>query len=338
MSGDRSISFNRTGTDLFLLPLASSIDCYRKRNRSVPAFLLFLVCLLLMSCTAGVSPDDSVAHVGGAAVSLAELELYFTLSLLTDEDAKTMDPTGLNRVKSRLLDSLVDEMILVAEAERRGLEVSDLEIATYLGSDSESGRDEPDPGSQDWRTALARQRLLVQKLQDSMARQLPEPPEEEVRSYIERSGGRLAPQKRVRLRALRFDFPADAAQVSTRIGRGSMSFAEAVVTYETGPGQGVLLELSWDNFADDLRDALRDLEPGQVSSPVNFHGDTFLFQLEAWLTDPSEMDEELAKRAREELAGEYRRQAEEQLLRELRERTPVEIYRKPLPFRYLPEA
>ena len=289
-----------------------------------------------MSCTATVSPKDSVAHVGDTAISLAELELYFTLNLLTDKDAESKDPNGLNRVKSRLLDSLVDEKTLVAEAKRRGLEVSDLEIDTYLGSDVENGGD---PSlSQDWRRVLARQRLLVQKLQQSMARQLLQPPDEEVRSYIEQSDGRLAPQKRVRLRALRFDVPEDAAKVSTGIAQGAMSFAEAVVTYETGPGQGVLLEFSWDNFSDDLRDALSGLRPGQVSRPVDFHGETFLFQLEAWLREPSEMAEELTNRARDELQLEYRRQAEEDLLRELREQTAVEIHRDRLPFRYLPEA
>ncbi len=298
---------------------------------------LLLGCLLLISCTAAVAPEDSVARVGETSVSLAELELYFSLNLLTDNDTEPKDPNGLNRVKSRLLDSLVDEKTLVAEAERRGLEVSDFEIEAYVGSDVENGRDGP-ALVLEWQRVLARQRLLVQKLQDSMARQLPQPPDEEVRSYIEQSGGRLAPQKRVRLRALRFDLPEDAEKVSTRIDRGETSFAEAVVTYETGPGQGVLLELSWDNSFDDLRDALGGLKPGEVSRPVDFHGETFLFQLEAWLTGPSEMDEELTNRARGELERERRRQAEEKLLRELRERTAVEIHRNRLPFRYLPEA
>jgi hypothetical protein len=93
-----------------------------------------LLCLLLLSCTSAVPPDDSVAHVGDSAVSLAELDLYFALNLLTDEDAETKDRKGLDRVKSRLLDSLVDERTLVAEAERRGLSVSDREIDAYLGS------------------------------------------------------------------------------------------------------------------------------------------------------------------------------------------------------------
>ena len=57
-----------------------------------------------------------------------------------------------------------------------------------------------------------------------------------------------------------------------------------------------------------------------------------------WLNDPSEMDEGLTNRAREELARERRRQAEEDLLRKLRERTVVKIHENRLPFRYLPEA
>lgn len=309
------------------------------KNKSVPFFFLILVCLA-PSCSApqDVPEDDAgVAHVGESAISLAELELYFSLNLLIDEDEEPQDRSGLNRVKSRLLDSLVDEKTLFAEAERRGLDVSDVEIDAYLNLDAENGRIKLSP-LKDWRRILARQRMMVQKLQESVARQLPQVPDADVRAYIDESGGRLAPRKRVRLRALRFEVPEDARRVSDQIRRRRMRFEEAVVTYETGPGQGVPLELEWDNFTDDLRDALVDLNEGEVSRPVDFHGQTFLFLVESWLTDPTRMDEELTQRARAELLREHRRQAEADLLRELREQTPIEIHRDRLPFRYLPES
>ncbi len=72
------------------------------------------LCLIVCACCG--TAHDPVANVGDIAVTLAELEQYLALNLLTDKD----DPAGaadLDRVKSRLLDALVDEKRLLHEAE-----------------------------------------------------------------------------------------------------------------------------------------------------------------------------------------------------------------------------
>jgi parvulin-like peptidyl-prolyl isomerase len=256
--------------------------------------------------------------------------------LLTDEADPASGPAELDRVKSRLLDALVEEKALLFEAERRGFEVSGREIDAYFGAGPESGPDSPRL-SPEGRRGLVRQRLMAQKLQESVEDGIPSPSDEEVIAHIHDSDGRLAPRKRVRLRALRFESAADAARVSERIGKRRMSFEDAVVEYGMDPGQGAPLELSWNTLSGEVQSALAGLKPSEVSRPVESQGDTFLFQLVARLS-ASEIDRDLERRARAELERQLRRRAGEELRRELRTRAPVRIHEERLPFRYISEA
>jgi parvulin-like peptidyl-prolyl isomerase len=297
-----------------------------------------ILCGLAAGCGSGASsaPHEIVAQVGELAVSWEELELYLALNLFAEEGGGPRDAGELNRVKSRLLDALIDEKAFLIEAERRGLKVGDSEIDAHLAAVVEDHAEVPEL-TLDQRRFMVRQRLMVQKLLEHVAGQLDSPSDAEVDAYLARSRGRLAPRKKVQLRSLRFDSAESAASAAARIRDGRMSFAEAVVTYETDPGQGVLLELSWETLSDELRAALDPLEPGEVTRPVEFHGDTFLFQLESWLDDPAERDEQLVRHARKELELQRRRQASDRLLRRLRESTRIRIHEKRLPFRYVPE-
>jgi hypothetical protein len=308
-------------------------------RRLTPCLVLLGLCSIALACgvrAPASSPHEPVAEVGELSVSREELDLYFAINLLTD-DAEPQEPGDLDRVKSRLLDALVDEKTFLREAERRGLEVSELQIDAHLSADDDGGSAVPRL-SESRRRQLVRQRLVVQKLQDDIANRLPSPSEEEVRAYIDRSRGRLAPRERVRLRALRFESGDDAVLAAARLRDGRTSFADAAVTYGTDAGQGVLLEFSWASLPRDIRDALEDLAPGEVSRPVGFNGDTYLFQLESWRRNPSEMGEDLIRLAREELGRQRWREACDGLRRRLRGQTPVRIHEERLPFRYVPDA
>jgi len=299
-----------------------------------PLLLLPLLCLIVLAC--GDPAHEAVAHVGEVPVSRGELERYLALNLLSGED-ESVGPDELNRVKSRMLDALVDEKRLLHEAERRGLEVSEREIDAHVQSDDEEG-----PAAawltEDLRRHLVRQRLLVQKLQEHIKDRLPPPTDDDIQAYIGESRKRLTPQKRVQLRSLRFESTEDATDAAAKIIGRSMSFADAVRAYEKDPGQGVVLEVPWGSLPQNVRQALDGLQPGQVTRPVEFNGDTYLFQLEAWRKDASQMDEDLMRMARDELARRRRREAGERLRNRLRGEMPVRIHEDRLPFRYVPET
>lgn len=298
--------------------------------------LLGLLLFAAIACDGGTSQPvgEEVAQVGEFTISRSELDLYLSLNLLPQEDAAPIDREGDHRVKSRLLDAYINEKTYLIEAAQRGIEVSDSEVDAYLGTEVE---DDPvvDALTERQRRRLVRQRLLVQKLQEQHAAALPEAGEEEVLEYIELSHGRLAPRKRVRLRALRFDSAEQAQETADAIRDGETNFAEAVVNFEQDPGQGVLIELSWENLSPVIRDALDGLDAYEVANPVDFNGETFLFQLHSWLREPQEMERELIERARTELESLRRRQESEELLLSLRNKTPIVIHEDRLPFRYV---
>ena len=97
----------------------------------------------------------------------------------------------------------------------------------------------------------------------------------------------------------------------------------------------MLIELSWDNLAPEIRTALEGLESYEVSRPVDFNGETYLFQVHSWSRDAQEMEQELLERARIELESLRRRQGSEELLLSLRDSIPVVIHEERLPFRYI---
>jgi hypothetical protein len=120
------------------------------------------------------------------------------------------------------------------------------------------------------------------------------------------------------------------------IRRKRITFNEAALVHDPAPGQALPLQMSWDSLSSELREALKDLKPGQVSEPLELHGSIYLFQVGAWLKDPADQDAELLRRARLELESIRRRGALDTLVTTLREQSGVRIKPENLPFVYTP--
>jgi peptidyl-prolyl cis-trans isomerase SurA len=147
----------------------------------------------------------------------------------------------------------------------------------------------------------------------------------------------VADGRRVRLRALLCEGEDEARRIHEQLKKRRITFTEAVLAHGNGAGQGVPLELSWSNLSEAHREALEGLRPGQVSRPVELNGDVYLFKLESWMEDPSQVERQLAEQTRQGLEGVRRRQAYLDLLRELRARTRISLKLRKLPFEYIPE-
>ncbi len=302
---------------------------------SARAAILLVLGALAWGCDGGSSsPGPVIARVGDERVGRGELETYLVFNLLDDGGESPLDPAEAARVKSRLLDALVDEKILGAEALRRGLRVGNAEVDAYLAAGARP--DDRQPAERDL-GELIHQRLLAQKLLEEVARRLPPPTIADVAREIERARAEPEPRQRLRLRALRFVSLDTALGAAEGIRSGEISFFEAVATFETDPGQGVPIELSWERLPEELRRALADLQPGQVSRPVQVDGETYLFLVESWLANQEERSGEQARHAIETLRREQERRVKQDLLRKLRAAMPVEIYRRHLPFDYVPQ-
>jgi hypothetical protein len=269
-----------------------------------------------------------VARLGEQPLYLVDLTAYLRENMPELGEDEEREREELDRVKSRLFDAFVEERLLLAEAERRGMAVDDWEIAAYLGIGDADGTATPE--------STVRRRLMVQKLREGTILSLPPLTDEEVRAHAEQHGERLMSERRLELRALMLDSEEEAEKVRQNIRRRRMTFTEAVVAYEKYPGQGRAIPVAWSGLSREVRAALEELKVGQVSQPVEMQGNYYLFLIESWIKDPELLAAERLQRARRELEDLRRQQALEELLAELRERNEVKLELRRLPFRYRP--
>jgi hypothetical protein len=295
--------------------------------------------------------DVVVARVDDESITLEAFEFYLATHMI-DIGEPDLDSAQRDQVNSRMFDAFIEERLLLAEAVRRGVEVQPWEIETYLGFDEveDAGGLEQPGGEEDRdhaeetapkktpsaREFDARERLMVQKLREEVMQRASEPTEEEVRAYAEEHRERLLPDRRLELRAVEFETEEDAQRIYREIRRRRLSFDEAVVRYETYPGQGRPQRVDWGTLSEEVREALTDLKPGRVSAPLRFHGKHCLFQVASWIGDPEQLEAELLERVRDELRGQRREQTMEDLLRTARQRIRVRLKPSKLPFRYVP--
>jgi len=303
-----------------------------ERGRAIRRAAVALLLVLAAACGGARSPapeTDVVATLDGHPLRLAELVDYLDANLLDHGDGVWPDDDAL-RVKSRLFDAFLEERLLLAEAERQGIAVSDPEVEAYMAI----GDEQVVTSASGW--AQARRRLLLEKLEERLVETLPPLDDEEVLQELQRRRRESEPG-RVRLRALLIEDAEEADRVYRDIRRGAVTFDEAIVSHGSAPGQGLPLEVDWENLWEEQQQALENLKPGQVSRPVVINGQSYLFQLQARLHAESIIDREELEQARRELQRRRGQRALAALLEELRKKTEIRIYFDRLPFRYVPE-
>jgi hypothetical protein len=304
------------------------------RHSTLIALLVAAACAV--ACSGGdVEPPKgkAVATLDGDVVSLAELERYLEAILSSEEDTEPLQGTELDRVKSRLFDAFIEEEILLREAVRRGVEIADVEVDAYLAG---SGPDEGQSAAETERAReTARRNLMIQKLRGAVVGVDAGADPEEVEAYLEEHREALEADRHIVLRSLMVGTQANAKRVRREILRGEMAFTKAVEVFGLTPDQGQPMEVSLRDLPQEIRDALEGLGSGEISEPVEFQGNFYLFLVDV---GPAKLGEErLRSRAVSELLRLKSQDASDRFMNQLRDRIVVEIHPENLPFHYISE-
>ncbi|HEK1011661.1 TPA: SurA N-terminal domain-containing protein [Pseudomonas putida] len=93
-----------------------------------------LLCLLLVVAKASWA-DMPAARVNGVDIGVLRLERYFSEYLEAQGRALSSirNPTLYKRLRSQALDELIDKELLWQEAQRRGIAISDDQVAAQVG-------------------------------------------------------------------------------------------------------------------------------------------------------------------------------------------------------------
>lgn len=303
---------------------------------SLLAILLLFVCFPQGQAA---TVNEIVAVVNGEAITRYELQQ----ELGNSPAQSAMGGTGLQVDKDgdrerKVLRSMINEMLFVQEADRLGISIPDevvrsrlerireengmsrRELEQYL---RERGRD------LDQFKERIRRKIKVNRLLSSMVRQKVVLTEEEVRSYYKEHKDEFLPPSEVELSLILTRDRQELKALRARIREGELAFSQAARRYSVGPGAaqgGNMGTVAFDDLNRQLRDVVRDLEPGQVSRVFSFRNAHALLRLE---TIQSSRGEEAFSRVRDEVRQEAYsrkvRQRFEEYVDNLRSKAVIDI-------------
>jgi parvulin-like peptidyl-prolyl isomerase len=268
-----------------------------------------------------------VAEVGSKRITAAQLQAYLDANQFHDPDAEPPSPGDLARVKSRLFDDFLDSEVLLQEAQRRGVTVTDAELADYLGKDG--------PKDQALRE-VARRDLSIQKLRESVVLADVHVDDKEIDAWLAARTPPGDPALQGTLRTLRFASYPEAMRVRNEILSKRLSFDEAELAYGADSLPDAPRDADLEALPPQIAAAAKALKPGTVSQPLPFESSVLLFLLEA-ADDPSEAQARRRDAARRAIALDKAQAVADKLLDELRAKTTVTRHVKELPFAYVAE-
>lgn len=222
------------------------------------------------------SADVVVATVDGVPITRGDLERRVRVA--TDGDEASAADASLH---AGILEQLVEERVLLAEASRRGLTVPDadvdaamraLEVAMGRGAyEKQIGRE----GKEAFRTRVA-EGLLIRALFTTVP--APRPiTEHDVRTYYQEHRAEFAQPEQFRARVLTVATRAEAEALRAQLADGA-DFAALAAAKSTSPEKdrgGDLGFVPEGQLPPELDKALAPLGPGELSpvveSPYGFH-------------------------------------------------------------------
>lgn len=260
-----------------------------------------LVCAVLL-CTAAqaASLSSVVAVVNGEMITSRELEKAIAPELATQrlDPQNPAQASQVQALRRQALDSMINEKVLMQEAERLGLEIPEESL------DSEFDRIIGDSGmppdvfvaeaakqglTLDFMRDRIRKSMITQRLIGRMVMSKIVITEDDITSYFAQSGGVVPappappmpeivepepePQYEIKIRRVRFgmiiyDKGEDANKWAKEISSGRMSFEAVARKVSQGPnaeGGGDLGMINIGDLAPGLRDMAYVLQKGQVT-------------------------------------------------------------------------
>jgi parvulin-like peptidyl-prolyl isomerase len=201
---------------------------------------MLLILAILPSCKSNVSPNI-VAEVDGDAITVAEFTTeFFPLVKGYNSPFSDQEKEALKNLKVALLDQLIEKRLILHEAPKMGITVSDDELEEALASIQrgypEGGFEEvikDEPSLLKWKEQL-RQRLLVEKVISRVSQVTSPIDEQTMRKYYEQHREEFMVAEQVRVRQIVVKDREDAESILRKLKRGD-PFDELARRYSIGP-------------------------------------------------------------------------------------------------------
>ncbi|MGM0645178.1 MAG: SurA N-terminal domain-containing protein [Thermodesulfobacteriota bacterium] len=260
-----------------------------------------LVALFLVFFFAGAAPvageqvvDRIVAEVNGEMITLYELEQKAKpiLERFQNKQDGGLSEAQKKEVLKRVLQNMIDNMLLQQEAERLEMEIEDSKVRDRI-RDIKNQRDWDDERFEQMLAKEGLERgefeeklqedMVRQRLVNAMVRRKVVVTEEEIQGYYDENQDEFSQEKKVELRLLVVPSREKAETLRQRIVEGELDFAQAAREFSQGPAAeqgGDLGWVQWDDLASKWKDVLRSTDQGSITKPFPLQGQTALLYLE----------------------------------------------------------
>jgi len=277
-----------------------------------------------------------VARVGGDPIPMKAFERY-----LTDNagDAEDENAEQANAIKSRLLDQMIEEQLLLRQTKGLSVTVSESEIDDYL---SQIGVTEGEAevaggeGKEAFREKV-RQSVILQKVKDKAVLSKVEVAPGEVEDCLKKQPEAARVRRSVVLRQILIDDKSLADRLSAQLVKDSSRFEALARENSVAPDKGQARTYTDEELPVELRESLFRLEPGQVSPVLENAGTYLIFQLVRKMEAKDADLDEVRHRVQLELFRKKGEQALERYIADLKKDTEIHVHRAVLPFEYAGE-
>jgi peptidyl-prolyl cis-trans isomerase SurA len=326
----------------------------RARDRRLPEGAASALLALLLAACSGSQPTSSqgsespgpgaarersmldaqvVATVGGDPISMKEFERYLSDNAGDDEDGEAEQA---NAIKSRLLDQMIEERILLRASQGLGVTVSESEINDYLnqiGVSEGEAEVAGGEGKEAFREKV-RQSLVLQKVKDKAVLSKVEVTPGEVDDYLKKQPDTARIPRSVVLRQILIDDKSQAERLSMQLSKDAGRFEALARESSVAPDKGQARAFSEDELPGEIKDAVFKLAPGEVSPVLEYAGTFLIVQLVRKM-DAQDADlREVKRRVQVDLFRKKGEQALERYIADLKKDTDIHVNRTILPFEY----
>ncbi|MFQ5329134.1 MAG: peptidyl-prolyl cis-trans isomerase [Thermodesulfobacteriota bacterium] len=202
--------------------------------------LALLFCLISLGGCKGGAPDPAalLAKVGDRAITVGNFEAR--LQRLVPERAEEVEAGELRRLRVDILNQMIEEELLIAEAERLKVEVSDDELADEVvlikGGEDNSTFESAIRGRyktvEEWKNEIRRE-LIIRKVMDSVVKRSAPVSEKESRAFYQQNSDDFNRPEQVKARMIVVNTAEEAKSVRQRLLKEP--FSEVAREVSIGP-------------------------------------------------------------------------------------------------------
>lgn len=247
---------------------------------------VFIACFFLCQPALGAPINRVVAVVNGDMVTEFDLNRLAAPAILrTGLDLKNpAHAEAIAKIRRDVLQSRIQDIIVVQEAERLQVKVDDAEVDKAIAR----LRQESKVTEEQFNAQLKAQKLTMEEFRSQMRKSLLNRDllghmvarkvvitKEEIEKYYNDHPEMFSGGRNVRIALLVYPPTAKVEQVAASLKKGRTSFESVVRELSIGPKKeegGDLGMMPWSDLSPALRDVLSSMQPGSISDPFDLNG------------------------------------------------------------------